>query len=69
MFNVSSGHYFKDKTLIFKCSDCSKYYVQKFDDDLKNLFGNRYKFCENHINKYPLMLRKGIVIKQLKYGR
>ena len=31
----------KDKISIFKCSDCSKFYGQKFDDDLKNWFGSR----------------------------
>ena len=47
---------FKDSTLTFKCVHCNKNYEKEFDDDLPNT----YRFCDGDINRFFLMLRKGV---------
>ena len=38
----------KDEQLIFRCFEC------------KNRFSSTYKFCNGDINKFILLLRKGV---------
>ena len=43
-----------------KCLCCNKNYQQKFDGNLKKRFFDTYKFYKCDINKFILLLRKGI---------
>ena len=51
---------FKDDLLEYKCLCCNKNYQQKFDEKLKEQFFNTYKFSIHDINKFILLLRKGV---------
>ena len=42
------------------CIDCNKNYQLHFDKDLINRFANTYEICTEDINKFILLLRKGI---------
>ena len=46
--------------LIFKCSKCNKNHNKSFNKDLINRFASSYKFCDGDINKFILLLRKGV---------
>ena len=46
--------------LTFNCADCNKTYLKKFDENLSNRFENTYQFCDKEINKFCLILRKGV---------
>ena len=54
----------KSGRLIFECFDCKRRYSKKISEKLeKNLikkFKNTYRFCNKDINKFMLLLRKGI---------
>ena len=52
--------YFKDDQLIFRCFECKKNYQEEFDKDLIYRFANTYKFCNEGINTFILLLRKGV---------
>ena len=50
--------------LIFECFDCKKWYQKDIDDEtlnkLKKNVRNIYNFCNKVINKFMLLLRKGV---------
>ena len=46
--------------LIFKCIDCEKEYEKDFNKELIERFANTYKFCDNDLNKFIMLLRKGV---------
>ena len=48
---------FKDDQLVFRCFECKKNY----DKDLVKRFENIYEFCNEEINKFTLLLRRGFV--------
>ena len=50
----------KDGILIFRCFKCKKNYKIDFDKILINKFSSTYDFCKGVINKFILLLRKGI---------
>ena len=50
----------KDKLLTFKCSECNKIYQKQFNKDLIKKFKSIFKFCNSDINKFILLLRKGV---------
>ena len=50
----------KDKTLTLKCVGCNKNCEKKFDEDLAKRFKNNHKFCDGYLNKFCLMLWKGV---------
>ena len=50
----------KNDQLIFRCFECKKNYQKDFNKDLINRFGNTYEFCNKDINRFILLLRKGI---------
>ena len=52
--------YFKDDNLIFRCFECKKNYQKDFHKDLINRFANTYRFCNEDINKFILLLRKDV---------
>ena len=45
-----------NEKLIFKCIDCEK----EFNKELVERFANTYKFCDNDLNKFLTLLRKGV---------
>ena len=49
-----------NKKLIFKCIDCEKEYEKEFNKELVERFANTYKFCDNDLNKFIMLLRKGV---------
>ena len=50
----------KDDQLIFRYFECKRTYWKDFNKDLINRFANTYKFCNGDINKFILLLRKGV---------
>ena len=50
----------EDNQLIFKCLNCNENYNNDFNKELINRFSNKYKFCNGDINKFILLLRKGV---------
>ena len=52
----------KDNLIKYKCLSCNKKYSNKLDDELKNKFKNTFKFSNNDINKFFIMLRKGVIL-------
>ena len=57
---VSITSKLKIEKLLLKCFNCKTYYKKKFNKDLIKKFKNTYSFCNNDINKFVLLLRKGI---------
>ena len=49
----------KNGKLLLKCFNCNSYYKKKFNKDLIKKFKNTYSFCNNGLNKFILLLRKG----------
>ena len=49
---------FKGNLIKYKCLSCSKDYSKKLDEKLKKRFKNTFKFSNNDINKFILLLRK-----------
>ena len=50
----------KDEQLIFRCSSGKKNYKKDFNKDLIQRFVNIYEFCNGNLNKFILLLRKGV---------
>ena len=50
----------KKKTLQFSFSGCNKNYEKEFDEKLKKEFASTYKFSKGDINKFGLILQKGV---------
>ena len=51
---------FKDDQLIFRCFKCKKNYKKDFNKELIKRFENACEFCDRDINKFTLLLRKGV---------
>ena len=49
-----------NEKLIFKCIDYEKEYEKEFNEELMERFANTYKFCDNDLNKFIILLRKGV---------
>ena len=49
-----------NEMLIFKCIDCEKEYEKEFNKELIERFANTYKFCNNDLDKFIMLLRKGV---------
>ena len=49
-----------NEKLIFKCIDCEKEYEKDFNNELIEKFANTYKFCDNDLDKFIMLLRKGV---------
>ena len=45
---------------LFKCIDCEKEYEKEFNDELLKRFPNTYDFCNNDLDKFLILLRKGV---------
>ena len=50
----------KNEKLLLKCFNCNNYYKKKFNKDLIKKFKNTCSFCNNDLNKFILLLRKGV---------
>ena len=50
----------KDNQLIFQCLECKKNYKKDFNKESIKIFPNRYEFCNGDINKFILLIRKGV---------
>ena len=50
----------KNEKLIFKCFNCKQNYEKDFIKELIKRFANTYKFCNKNLNKFILLLRKGV---------
>ena len=46
--------------LIFGCFSCKKNYEKDFNKELIKSFANTYKFCNNDLNRFIMLLRKGV---------
>ena len=55
-------HYIKTKNekLILKCFNCKIYYEKDFNKELIKRFASTYEFCNKNLNKFTLLLRKGV---------
>ena len=47
----------KDNLIKYKCLSCNKDYSNKLDEELKLRFRNTFRFSNNDINKFILLLR------------
>ena len=49
-----------DETLIFRCFSCQKNYKKEINKELVERFSSTYKFCSNDLNKFVMLLIKGV---------
>ena len=52
----------KDAKLVFRCFRCKKNYENNFNEELIQGFVNLYEFCNGNLNKFILLLRKGVYL-------
>ena len=50
---------YKNGRLNYKCKECKKSYTKVANESIKN-FPTLYKFCNGDLNKFFVLLRKGI---------
>ena len=50
----------KDKQLVFRCFRCKRNYQKNFNKELIQRFENIYEFCNDDLNKFIFLLRKGV---------
>ena len=50
----------KNGRVLFECFDCKRRYSIKFSKRLAKRFKNIYRFCNKDIDKFMLLLRKGV---------
>ena len=50
----------KNEKLLLKCFNCNNFYKKKFNKELIKTFKNTYSFCNNDLNTFMLLLRKGV---------
>ena len=50
----------KDNSMKYNCLSCNKDNSNKIDEELQKIFKNTFKFSNIDINKFILLLRKGI---------
>ena len=50
----------KNEKLIPKSFNCKTYYEKDFNKELIKRFENTYEFCNGNLNKFNLLLRKGV---------
>ena len=46
--------------LFLKCFNCKSYYEIDFNKELIERFASTYEFCSKNLNKFILLLRKGV---------
>ena len=50
----------KANFIIYKCLSCNKFYSKKLSNELNNKLNNTFKFSNNDINKFILLLRRAV---------
>ena len=50
----------RDEKLVFRCYSCKKNYKKDFNKELIKRFANIYEFSNGDLNKFILLLRKGV---------
>ena len=50
----------KENSIKYKCTSCNKDYSNIIDEELKWRLKNTFKFSNNDMNKFNLLLRKGV---------
>ena len=50
----------KNEKLILECYNCKQRYRKKFNKELIKRFASTYEFCNNDLNNFVLLLRKGV---------
>ena len=50
----------KNEKLILECYNCKQRYRKKSNKELTKRFAITYEFCNNDLNKFVLLLRKGV---------
>ena len=50
----------KNEKLILECYNCKQRYKKKFNKELIKRFASTYSFCNNDLNQFILLLRKGV---------
>ena len=50
----------KNEKLILECYNCKQRYRKKFNKELIKRLASTYEFCNNDLNKFVLLLRKGV---------
>ena len=50
----------KNEKLILKCFNCKQYHGKGFNKKLIKRFANTYELCNGNLNKFVLLLRKGV---------
>ena len=50
----------KENLIKYKCTSCNKDYSNKIDEELKKRFKKTFKFSNNVIDKFMLLLKKGV---------
>ena len=50
----------KNGKLILECYNCKQRYRKTFNKELIKRFASTYEFCNNDLNKFVLLLRKGV---------
>ena len=50
----------KNEKLILECYNCKLRYRKKFNKELTKRFASTYEICNNDLNKFVLLLRKGV---------
>ena len=58
-----------DETLIFRCFNCKKDYEKEINKELIERFASTYKFCNNDLNKFVVLLKKGVYPYEYMDGR
>ena len=51
---------FKDHKVLFRCFECKNNISKDFNNEITKRFKNTYQFCGNDINKFLMLLIKGI---------
>ena len=49
-----------DSLTKYMCLSCNKYYLNKIGEKLKKWVKNTFRFSKNDINKFILLLKKGV---------
>ena len=52
----------KNEILVFKCFNCKQNYQKDFNKELIKRFANTYEFSKKNLNKFILLLRKGVYL-------
>ena len=50
----------KNEKVIRKCFNCKQYYEKDCNKELIKRFANTQEFCNGNLNKFILLLRKGV---------